>query len=266
MKKAGNIFFALALGFLYIPIIVMMVYSFNESKSYAVFSGFTFKWYVQLFQNELLLEALFRSLALAIFSAFIATIIGTLASVGIFNMKRVPRLVVMNVSYMPVINPEIVTGVSLMLLFAVFNDLVPIQIFGMPTLIIAHITFNLPYVILTVMPKLRQMDERLVEAALDLGCSPVQAFFKVVLPELSPGIISGFLIALTFSIDDFVISYFTSGTVQTLPIAIYSMTRKRVSPEINALSTIIFVVVMAVLIISNLRQNRKDKLAMSVES
>ncbi len=259
MKKLGRVHLSLCFLFLYLPILVMMFYSFNENKSYAVFTGFSLTWYRQLFQNEMLLSALALTLVLAAVAASLATVLGTLAAVGIFNMKTIPKLTVLNISYLPVINPEIVTGVSLMLLFAVFNEVIPFQIFGLPTLLIAHITFGVPYVILTVMPKLRQMDERLVEAALDLGCSPRQAFFKVVLPEISPGIISGFLIALTFSIDDFVISYFTSGTVQTLPIAIYSMTRKRVSPEINALSTIIFVVVFAILIISNLQKSRKDK-------
>ncbi len=259
MKKIANIYMVLALSFLYLPILIMMVYSFNESKSYAVFSGFTLKWYVELFQNEDLLNALFLSLWLAVVSAVIATILGTLASVGISSMKKGSRAFVLNVSYLPVINPEIVTGISLMLLFVVFKSAIPYQIFGIPTLLVAHITFCLPYVILSVMPKLRQMDYSIVEAALDLGCSPKKAFFKVVIPEISPGIISGFLIALTFSIDDFIISYFTSGTTQTLPIAIYSMTRKRVSPEINALSTVIFVVVMVILLVMNYRSIRSEK-------
>ncbi len=259
MKKAANTYMVLAMSFLYLPILIMMIYSFNESKSYAVFSGFTLNWYIELFQNEELLSSLFLSLWLAAVSAVIATILGTLASVGISSMKRGPRAAILNISYLPVINPEIVTGISLMLLFVVFKNAIPYQIFGIPTLLVAHITFCLPYVILSVMPKLRQMDHSLVEAALDLGCSPTKAFYKVVLPEISPGIVSGFLIALTFSIDDFIISYFTSGTTQTLPIAIYSMTRKRVSPEINALSTVIFVVVMVILLIMNYRSIRSEK-------
>ncbi len=259
MKKLGNAYITLVMAFLFLPILIMMVFSFNESNSYAVFSGFTLKWYIDLFQNEELLNSLFLTLGLAAAASVIATIIGTAASVGIHSMKKAPRAVILNISYLPVINPEIVTGISLMLLFVVFKSAVPFQIFGIPTLLVAHITFCLPYVILSVMPKLRQMDTRIVEAALDLGCNPIQSFYKVVLPEISPGIVTGFLIALTFSIDDFIISYFTSGTTQTLPIAIYSMTRKRVSPEINALSTIIFVVVMTILLIMNYRSIRSEK-------
>ncbi len=259
MKKLGNIYLTLAMSFLFLPILIMMVYSFNESKSYAVFTGFTLDWYIELFQNEELLNSLFLTLWLAAVSSIIATIIGTAAAVGISSMRKTSRTIILNISYLPVINPEIVTGISLMLLFVVFKSAIPYQIFGVPTLLIAHITFCLPYVILSVMPKIRQMDYRIVEAALDLGCNPIQAFFKVVLPEISPGIVSGFLIALTFSIDDFIISYFTSGTTQTLPIAIYSMTRKRVSPEINALSTVIFVVVMTILLIMNYQSLRKEK-------
>ncbi|MDL2215642.1 ABC transporter permease [Ruminococcaceae bacterium OttesenSCG-928-N02] len=259
MKTIKKIYLALLFSFMYIPIAVMIVFSFNQSKSRTVFTGFTLKWYQILFQDELVLKALGVTLVLALVSAIVATILGTVAALGIYGMKKHTRSLVLNISYLPLVNPEIITGVSLMLLFVVGKNLSGLQIFGWPTLIIAHITFNLPYVILTVMPKLRQMDPHLYEAALDLGCTPVQAFFKVVIHELAPGIMSGFLMSITYSIDDFVISYFTSGTMQTLPITIYSMTRKKVSPEINALSTLIFGAVLLVLLGTNLYEERKEK-------
>ena len=182
----------------------------------------------------------------------------TMAAIGINSMKRLPRRIMMNVTNFPMVNPEIVTGVSLMLLFVSAVRLFGGRSLGMASLIAAHITFCLPYVILSVLPKLRQMDPNLYEAAQDLGCPPLKAFFKVVLPEIMPGVVTGMIMAFTLSIDDFVISYFTSGTTQTLPIYIYSMTRKRISPEINALSTVLFAVIMVLLIIINVR-NLKDK-------
>ena len=262
MNLISKIYVSIFFSFMYVPIAVMAVFSFNESKSRSVFTGFTFDWYKQLFQNEMILSALGVSLILAFTSAIIATVIGTAAALGISNMRRRSRTVIMNISYIPVVNPEIITGISLMLLFVVAKTWMGGKVFGMTTLIIAHITFNLPYVIFNVVPKLRQLDKNMYEAALDLGCNPNQAFFKVVLPEIMPAVISGFLICLTYSIDDFIISYFTSGTVQTLPIAIYSMTRKRVSPEINALSTIMFVVILSVILIINAKDghdSRKNK-------
>ena len=186
--------------------------------------------YRNLFRNDMNLSALGLSLVIALVASIVATVLGTMASIGIHSMNRGARNVIMNISYMPVINPEIITGVSMMLLFVVVKNWMGGKVFGMPTLLIAHITFCVPYVIFNVSPKLRQMDVRMWEAALDLGCTPVQAFFKVVLPEIMPAVLSSFLICLTYSIDDFIISYFTSGTLQTLPIAIYSMTRKKVSP------------------------------------
>ena len=174
-------------------------------------------------------------------------------------MKKIPKAVVMNITNMPIINPEIVTGVSLMLLFVFFAARMNLE-FGFVTLLIAHITFDVPYVILNIMPKFRQMDPHLYEAAQDLGCSPYKAFMKVVLPEIMPGVVSGFLMAFTYSLDDFVISYFTSGSSsQTLPVTIYSMTRRKVSPEINALSTIIFAVVVIILIVKNVIEIRQMK-------
>ncbi len=271
-----------AFGFLYVPIAVLIAFSFNESKSRTVFTGFTLNWYKNLFHNDMILKSLTVSLIIAFVSAAFATVVGTMAAIGINSMKKRPRSAVLSVSYIPVINPEIITGVSMMLLFVVFNDqmsailsrVLNIEVsfngFGIITLLIAHITFNLPYVIFSVGPKLRQMDIRLYEAALDLGCNPRQAFFKVVLPEIMPAVLSSFLICLTYSIDDFIISYFTSGTVQTLPIAIYSMTKKKVSPEINALSAIMFVVILTIIIVTNrvdsVKEKRIEKAARAAEA
>lgn len=246
-------------GFMYLPIAVLIAYSFNENKSRTVFSGFTLDWYRSLFHNEMILSALGLSLVLALVSSVVATVLGTLATIGINSMSRRTQLVINNISYVPVVNPEIITGVSLMLLFVLLQKAGiggEGGIFGWFTLLIAHITFNVPYVIFNVGPKLRQLDPSLYNAALDLGCTPRQAFFKVILPQLTPAILSAFLICLTYSIDDFMISYFNCGTMQTLPIAIYSMTRKKVSPEINALSAIIFLVILAIILISNHMDSR----------
>lgn len=259
MKKLSKIYMALFLMFLYVPIFVLIVFSFNTTKSRSVFDGFTFDWYLRLFQNELIMTSLRNTLIISVISATLSTILGTAAAIGINSMKKVPKNIVLGVNQIPIINPEIVTGVSLMLLFVFFSVRMNFS-FGFITLIIAHITFDVPYVVLNVMPKFRQMNPNLYEAAQDLGCNSYQAFFKVVLPEIMPGIISGFLMSFTFSLDDFVVSYFTSGaTSQTLPITIYSMTRRKVSPEINALSTIIFVVVVIVLIVKNIIENKSIK-------
>ena len=264
MKKGrllANAYLVLVFGFLYVPIAVLIAFSFNESKSRTVFTGFTFKWYQNLFHNDMVLKSLGVSLGVA-FAA---------ACIGIISMNKRARGAVMAVSYVPVVNPEIITGVSLMLLFVVFNRQVSaalswllqreveLQGFGLGTLLIAHITFCLPYVIFNVSPKLRQLDPAVYDAALDLGCNPRQAFFKVVLPQLTPAILSAFLISLTYSIDDFIISYFTSGTMQTLPIAIYSMTKKKVSPEINALSAIMFVVILTIILAANAVDSAKER-------
>ena len=265
-----RVYMVAVFGFMYIPIAVLIAFSFNESKSRSVWAGFSFKWYQNLFQNDMILKSLGVSLVIAFASATIATVMGTLAAIGINNMGRKARGAVMTLSYVPVVNPEIVTGVSTMLLFVVCNKKLSewltallgqeVRIsFGILTLLITHITFCLPYVLFNVSPKLRQMDVRMYEAALDLGCNPRQAFFKVVLPEITPAIISAFLISLTYSIDDFIISYINSGTVQTLPIAIYSMTKKRVSPEINALSAIMFVVILAIILGANAFDVAKER-------
>ncbi len=259
MKKLGKIYMAAVLTFLYVPIFVLIVFSFNETKSRSVFSGFTLDWYERLFRNEIIISSLVNTIIIAVIASIVSTILGTFAAIGINAMRKVPKSIIMNVTNMPIINPEIVTGVSLMLLFVFFAARMNLE-FGFVTLLIAHITFDVPYVILNIMPKLRQLDPHLYEAAQDLGCSPFQAFRKVVLPEIMPGVVSGFLMAFTYSLDDFVISYFTSGsTSQTLPITIYSMTRRKVSPEINALSTLIFIAVVIVLIVKNIIESKQAK-------
>ena len=260
MKWLSKTYVGVVMAFLYAPIAVLIVFSFNQSKSRGAWTGFTTGWYEKLFTNQIIIQSLVNTLVIAVVSSIVATVLGTMAAIGIANMKKWQRSLVMNVTYMPIINPEIVTGVSLMLLF-VWVKAMGVEIeFGFLTLILAHITFNVPYVILNVMPKLRQLDASLYEAAQDLGCNPRQAFFKVVLPEIMPGIVSGFLMSFTYSLDDFIISYFVAGpTAQTLPITIYSMTRRKVSPEINALSAIIFVVVLAVLLAVNLHDARRER-------
>lgn len=261
MKKLGKIYLGAVLMFLYVPIFVLIVFSFNETKSRSVFSGFTLDWYRKLIHNDIIISSLINTIIIAVIASIVSTILGSLAAIGINNMRRVPKAMVMNITNMPIINPEIVTGVSLMLLFVFFAARMNLE-FGFQTLVIAHITFDVPYVILNIMPKFRQMDPHLYEAAQVLGCGPAKAFFKVVLPEIMPGVVSGFLMAFTYSLDDFVISYFTSGsTSQTLPITIYSMTRRKVSPEINALSAIIFAVVVIILLIKNFVENKQAKRA-----
>lgn len=262
MKKIAKVYLALVMMFLYVPIFVLIVFSFNTTKSRSVMSGFTFDWYIKLFKNEIIMSSLMNTIIIAVLASIVSTILGTAAAVGIKNMKKVPKAIVLNITNFPIINPEIVTGVSLMLLFVFFAARMNFE-FGFVTLLIAHITFDVPYVILNVMPKLNQMDPFLYEAAQDLGCNPLKAFFKVVLPEIMPGVVSGFLISFTFSLDDFIISYFTCGSsMQTLPVTIYSMTRRKVSPEINALSTIIFLTVVVILVIKNIieiKSNANEK-------
>lgn len=268
-KWISTSYIGLFMAFLYAPIAVLIIYSFNDAKG-RTFTQFTTKWYVELFHNEAVIDALITTLTVAVISSIIATILGTAAAIGLNKMNKRVKGVVMNFTYLPIINPEIITGVAFMLLFVAMRGILAwwnvktgMNIafeFGMLTLCLAHITFNVPYVILNVMPKLRQMDQSIVEAAMDLGCSPRQAFFKVAIHEIKPGIMAGFLMSLTFSIDDFIISYFTTGTKhQPLSVLIYSMTKKRVSPEINALSTVMFVVVLAVLLASNLFELKKEK-------
>lgn len=255
-KTLSGVYFALMLMFLYLPIMVLIVFSFNETKGY-IWSGFSFKWYLDLFSNERILDSLKNTLIIAAVASVISTILGASAAVGVYSMqnKRV-KGAIKSVTNLPLLSPEIVMGISLMLLFSMAR-----MSGGFLTLIIAHVSFCVPSVFLSVLPKLRQLNPNMYEAALDLGCNPFQAFVKVLLPEIMPGVITGFLMALTYSLDDFVISYFTAGNVQTLSIEIYSMVKKRVSPEINALSTIMFVVVLTVLLITNVRAIRKERAA-----
>lgn len=261
MKTVSRVYTFLIFLFLYAPIVVLIIFSFNDSTtmSRSVWSGFSLKWYTRLFQDQMLLAALRNTLVIAVIAAVVSTVLGTAAAIGISGMNKWVRRVVMNVTNFPMVNPDIVTGVSLMLLFVAAAKLMGGLSLGMLSLILAHITFCLPYVILSVMPKLRQMNPNLYEAAQDLGCPPVISFFRVVLPEIMPGVVTGLIMAFTLSIDDFVVSYFTSGTTQTLPIYIYSMTRKRVSPEINALSTLLFVIIILLLVVINVRTAKDQK-------
>ena len=255
MKRASKIYTALIMIFLFAPMVILLVFSFNEAKSLSVFSGFSLKWYRELFRDDETLKAVANTLILAVLAALISTVMGTAAAVGINKMRnKVLRTTMDSVTNIPMINPDIITGISLMLMFVFVG-----RLFGAATslnfgtMLIAHITFCLPYVILQVLPKLQQMDKALPEAAMDLGCTPLRAFFKAELPEILPGVITGMIMAFTLSLDDFVISYFTSGNgFQTLPIRIYNMTKKTVTPKMYALATIIFFVILTLLLISNL--------------
>lgn len=229
----------------------MVVFSFNDSKSMAHWGGFTFKWYKSLIHNESIMSALYYTVIVALLSSVIATVIGTISAIGIHKMKGKSRKLILNVNYLPVLNPDIVTAVALMSLFVFLN----IE-FGFTTMLLAHIMFNIPYVILSVLPKVKQMPQNIEEAAMDLGATPMYALRKVILPQIKPGIISGFLIAFTMSIDDFIISFFNTGNgVSNLSIEIYGMARRGIKPEINALSTIMFVVVLGLLLLSNKKQS-----------
>ena len=259
--------------FLYAPIIILIVFSFNAGNSSSVWKGFSLHWYQQLFQNRLIMHSVYTTLLVSLLATVIATLAGTFAAIGFFAMRRKPRETLMAVNNIPMMNADIVTGVSLCLLFVVFFNgwgafagwvnswqsavVLPERLtMGFGTLLIAHVCFNIPYVILAVGPKLRQMDRNLVDAAQDLGCTWMQAFWKVIIPEIKPGIVSGALTAFTMSIDDFIISYFTAGTSSsTLAMTIYGMTKKRVSPEINAVSTLLFVTVILLLALINIREN-----------
>ena len=247
--------------FLYLPIAVLIVFSFNDSKSRTVWSDFSLHWYEELFHDEEILSAFSTTITVSVLAAVIATVLGTAAAIGFHSMKRKPRHLLMTINNIPMTNADIITGVSLMLLFVFTGNLLGFSL-GFGTLLVAHITFNIPYVVLAVLPKLRQLNPNLGEAAMDLGATPWQAFWKVLMPELRPGILNGLLIAFTLSIDDFVISYFTAGSeVATLAMQIYAMTRKRISPEVNALSTILFVTVLTLLLIVNFREMHQSKQA-----
>ncbi len=261
MKALSKLYVALILFFLYAPVAVMVFFSFNSGESVWVFEGFSTQWYSGLFFNDEMIEALKHTLLVAVLSAVISTVLGTAAAVGIMALRRkFSKRIVMSMTNIPMMNADIVTGVSLMLLFVFFGKVLAMdESLGFPTVLIAHITFNLPYIILSVMPKLKQTDASLHEAALDLGCTPFRAFFKVILPAISTGIYTGMIMAFTLSLDDFVISYFTCGHYQTLPIVIYNMTKKTVTPDVYALSTFIFISVFVLLVLYNVLQNKSEK-------
>ena len=259
MKKyASRIYLCLIFGILYIPIITVILFSFNSTASTAEFSGFSFYWYAELFKSEEAWIALRNTLILAISSSLIATVIGTAAAEGIYKMRsKLIKTAINSVTNIPMMNPDIVTGMSMMLFFAAVMSIFRIADYnniGFIAMLISHTTFCLPYVILSVLPRINELGDSLSEAALDLGCTPVRAFFTVKLPNIMPGVISGMVLAFTMSLDDFIISYFVGPTnFQTLPLLIYSMTKKTVKPDMYALSTIIIVSVFALLFASNIK-------------
>lgn len=262
MSKLRWVFIALIMLILYAPIIVMIIFSFNAGTSTSVFEGFSLRWYENLFNyGGDLLGALRNTLILAVLSSLISTVLGTIAAIGISKMKKAwMKSSVMSVTNIPLMNPEVVTGISMMLMFVFVGRMLNLaNSVNFFTILIAHITFGLPYVILNVLPRLKQTDKHLTEAAMDLGCTPVQAFFKAVLPSITPGILVGFIMAFTMSLDDFVISYFTNGTFQTLPLLIYSMTRKPMKPDVYALESIMFLVLLVLMILLNVIQSDDKK-------
>lgn len=256
MKNAAKkIYIGLIILFLYAPIGTLMVLSFNASKTRAKWGGFSIKWYIALFQNEEILRALVNTLLIALLSSLVATMIGTIACIAMTGMKRQAKSILMGITNIPMLNADIVTGVSLMLLYISLGIR-----FGMGTILLSHITFNIPYVILSVMPRMKQLNPSTFEAALDLGSSHINAFFKVVFPDLLPGILSGFLMAFTMSLDDFIITHFTKGVgVDTLSTKIYTEIKKGIKPEMYALSSLIFVTVLTLLILINLSPDKKEK-------
>ena len=280
MKKQNRLGSRLIIGlmflFLYAPILLLIIFSFNAGDSSAVWKGFSLHWYGRLFQNRLIMESVYTTLLVSLLATAIATAAGTFAAIGLYSLGRKKRDALLTVNNIPMMNADIVTGVSLCLFFVAFFqgwgsfarwfnsiqsaiELPDRLVLGFGTLLLAHVAFNIPYVILNVAPKLRQMDRNLMDAAQDLGCTWMQAFWKVMLPEIKPGIVSGALIAFTMSIDDFIISYFTAGSASsTLAMTIYGMTKKRVTPEVNAVSTILFLSVLVLLVLSNLKEVRQE--------
>ena len=275
-RTGSRLFIGLVFLFLYAPIILLIIFSFNAGDSSAVWKGFSLHWYGRLFQNRLIMESVYTTLLVSLLATVIATVAGTFAAIGLYSLGRRRREALLTVNNIPMMNADIVTGVSLCLFFVAFFqgwgtfarwfnsiqsavELPDRLVLGFTTLLLAHIAFNIPYVILNVAPKLRQMDRNLMDAAQDLGCTWMQAFVKVMLPEIKPGIVSGALIAFTMSIDDFIISYFTAGSASsTLAMTIYGMTKKRVTPEVNAISTLLFLSVLVLLVLSNLKEVRQE--------
>ena len=256
-KKTGilsKIYIAILLIFLYSPIAVLIFYSFNNGKT-TVWKGFTFKWYVQLFRDDNIMNALWNTVIIAVLASVFATILGTAAAIGISNFKGKKRMLIQNASNIPIISPDIVMGVSLMLLFTTLGVIFNFEM-GFFTVLISHICFCVPFVVLNVMPRIKRMDQSIYDAALDLGCNQWQAFYKVIIHELMPGLLMSF----TYSLDDFIITYFTRGAkFQNLSIEIYSMTHRRISPKINALSALLFLAVLIVMVIINLRDRHEEK-------
>ena len=261
MKYFSKIYIAVVFMLLYIPILVLMLFSFNKTSNTGAFDGFSLYWYKELFNSPETFTALKNTLILAVSTAVISTVIGTAAAVGMVKMKsKVLRTAITSVTNIPMMNPDIVTGISMMLLFVAIGTFVGLaDKLSFWTMLISHVTFCLPYVILSVLPRVRAMDKSIPEAALDLGCTPIQSFFKVELPMIMPGILSGAILAFTMSLDDFVISYFTNGNdFQTLPLLIYSMTKKEVKPDIYALSTLMIIAITVLLILSNFSGNKDE--------
>jgi len=254
-----KLYLGAVLFFLYAPILVLMVFSFNASRSRGNWEGFTLEWYRVLFRDPNIARALRTTLLVGIFSTVIATAIGTLAAVGIDKLSRRAKTFVMGISRIPVMMPDIVTGISLMILFMFVFRTIGFGGLGFGTLLLAHVMFNVPYVILSVAPKLRQLDANLYEAALDLGASPARAFVQVILPEIWPGVVTGAMLAFTLSIDDFMVSFFTRGEMQNLSVLVFSMARRGVQPQINALSTLMFLAILAMLFVIHKRDKRIAK-------
>lgn len=257
MKKKTNtlprVYMGIIFAFLYLPIVVLIVFSFNAAKSRGVWGGFSLKWYQMMLKDEKMIKSVMITFACGILSAIISTAVGTISAIGLHNAKKRTRSILLSLSYIPMLNAEIVTGVSLMMMYTMFK-----MRLGFVTLLLSHITFCIPYVILTVLPKVKQFDQSHYVAALDLGATPSYAFRKIMLPDLMPGIIAGFLLAFTFSIDDFIISFMTTGNgVNNLSITIYTMTKRGINPEINAVSTIVFAIILVLLVAMNLKSNKK---------
>ncbi len=260
MKYFGKIYMGVVFALMFLPIIVMIVFSFNATNSTSIFGGFSFMWYEEMVYDSMAMEALKNTIVLALSTTAVATVLGTVAALGIYRIRRKwLKTAMLTVTNIPMMNPEIVMGVSLMFLFAFVGNLLGlVETLGFWTMLISHVTFCLPYVVLNVLPKLTQLDPHLVEAAQDLGSTPVQAFFKVTLPSIASGITSGALMAFTLSLDDFVISHYTSGGFTTLPVYIYTMTKKRVTPEAYAIFTCIFLLALVLLVVKNLMQLKAD--------
>ena len=259
-KWLFRICITLVLIFLYLPIFVVIIFAFNKIKSRTLFTEFTFNWFIELFNDKVIINSLFNSFVLATLASVIATLIGTAAALQIVKMKKKSQSVVMSLNYIQIVNSDVVMGISLMLMLVFV-----LNIFGgnlsFFTALIAHITICMPYVILTILPKIRQVDPNMLDAALDLGCTPSKAFVKIILPQITSGIVSALVMAFSISFDDFAVSYFTAGSsFQTLPVLIYSMARKRITPKINALFAILLVLILIMLILMNLLDVRSEKL------